>query len=56
MGKEYGMQLLDQALMSAIVAKEIDGNDAYGYANDKKQFQHHVSELGEIPAPLEAAT
>ncbi len=56
MGKEYGMQLLDQALLSAITAKEIDGNDAYGYANDKKQFQHHTSDLSEIPAPLEAAT
>ncbi len=56
MGKEYGMQLLDQGLLGAINAKEIDPDDAFGYANDKKQFQVYTSELGNIPAPLEAAT
>ena len=29
MGKEYGMQLLDQALLAAIAAKEVDPDEAY---------------------------
>jgi len=56
MGKEYGMQLLDQALLAAITAKEIDADDAYGYANDKKQFQHYTTDMGSMPAPLSATT
>ncbi len=32
MGKEYGMQLLDQALLAAINAKEVDPEQAYTYA------------------------
>ena len=32
MGKEYGMQLLDQALLAAINAKEVDPEHAYSYA------------------------
>ncbi len=56
MGREYGMQLLDQALLAAITAKEIDADDAYGYANDKKQFQMYTSDLSAIPAPLAANT
>jgi twitching motility protein PilT len=45
MGKEYGMQLLDQALLAAIQAKEVDPEQAYGYANDKRQFQRFVTDL-----------
>ncbi len=45
MGKEYGMQLLDQALLTAIAAKEIDPEQAYGYATDKRQFQRFVPDL-----------
>ena len=29
MGKEYGMQLMDQALLAAINAKEVDPDQAY---------------------------
>ena len=36
MGREYGMQMLDQALLAAITAKEIDPDDAYGYAAEKR--------------------
>ena len=32
MGKEYGMQLMDQALLAAINAKEVDPEQAYSYA------------------------
>jgi twitching motility protein PilT len=45
MGREYGMQLLDQALLAAIQAKEVDPEQAYGYATDKRQFQRYVTEV-----------
>jgi twitching motility protein PilT len=46
MGREYGMQLLDQALLAAILAKEVDPDDAYAYASDKRQFQRFSSDIG----------
>jgi twitching motility protein PilT len=50
MGKEYGMQLLDQALLAAIAAKEVDPDQAYSYATDKRQFQRFVSDTaGALP-------
>jgi twitching motility protein PilT len=42
-GKEFGMQVLDQALVAAVQAKEIDPDDAYVYANDKRQLQRFVT-------------
>ncbi len=56
MGREYDMQLLDQALLQAITAKEIDADDAYGYANDKKQFQHYTTDMASMPPSIAAAT
>ena len=44
MGKEYGMQLLDQALLAAIQAKEVDPEQAVSYALDKRQFQRYVTD------------
>jgi len=55
MGKEYGMQLLDQALLAAINAKEVDPEHAYSYATDKRQFQRFVSDLSGAPPPIEPA-
>jgi twitching motility protein PilT len=52
MGKEYGMQLLDQALLAAIQAKEVDPEQAYGYALDKKQFQRYVTDAS-MAMPIE---
>jgi twitching motility protein PilT len=49
MGKEYGMQLMDQALLNAISAKEIDPEQAYIYAADKRQFQRFVTDMPPIP-------
>ncbi len=49
MGKEYGMQLLDQALLAAVTAKEVDPDDAYAYASDKKVFQRFTTDLTGIP-------
>jgi len=49
MGKDYGMQLLDQALLAAVTAKEVDPDDAYAYASDKRQFQRFTTDLAGIP-------
>jgi twitching motility protein PilT len=49
MGKEFGMQLMDQALLAAIAAKEIDPEQAYLYAADKRQFQRFVTDTGLAP-------
>ena len=48
MGKEYGMQLMDQALLAAIQAKEVDPEQAYGYAVDKRQFQRYRDRSAEL--------
>jgi twitching motility protein PilT len=63
MGRDYGMQMLDQALMTAITAKEIDPDDAYAYATEKRLFQKYVTDTSMLPkldaaaaAKAEAAT
>ena len=56
MGKEYGMQLLDQALLAAINAKEVDPEHAYTYASDKKQFQRFVTDRSGAPVAAEPVT
>src|SRR5689334_16033940 len=48
-GRDVGMQNLDQALLSAIVAKEIDPDDAYVYATDKRLFQKYVTDTTVLP-------
>jgi twitching motility protein PilT len=55
MGKEYGMQLMDQALLAAINAKEVDPEHAYSYASDKRQFQRFVTDLSGVPTAEPAA-
>jgi twitching motility protein PilT len=55
------MQLLDQALLAAITAREIDPDDAYGYAMDKRPFQKYVTDTNVLPkldatGPSPAAT
>src|SRR5207253_4541306 len=39
MGRDLGMQMLDQGLLAAVQAKEIDPDDAYYYAAEKRTFQ-----------------
>jgi twitching motility protein PilT len=51
MGREYGMQLMDQALLTAIAAKEIDPEQAYLYAADKRPFQRFVTDMSGAPPP-----
>jgi twitching motility protein PilT len=48
-GREFGMQMLDQALLVALEAKEIDPDDAYAYATDKRQFQRYVTDTSILP-------
>jgi twitching motility protein PilT len=48
-GRELGMQLMDQALLEAIQNKEIDPDDAYIHATDKKQFQRFVTNPDLLP-------
>jgi twitching motility protein PilT len=49
MGKDLGMQLMDQSLLAAIAAREVDPDDAYVYANDKKPFQRFVTDTTMLP-------
>src|SRR5262249_11276937 len=49
MGREYGMQILDQALLAAIQAKEVDPDDAYVYAAEKRLFQKYVTDTTMLP-------
>ena len=48
-GKDYGMHTMDQALMDAINAKEIDPDDAYRFATDKAAFQKFVTDTSLLP-------
>ncbi len=48
-GKDLGMEIMDQALMRAIKAKEVDPDDAYNYATDKKAFSKHVVDRSLLP-------
>ena len=49
MGREFGMQLFDQALQAALTAREIDPDDAYVYATDKRLFQKYVTDTSMLP-------
>jgi twitching motility protein PilT len=48
-GRDAGMQMLDQALLAAITAREIDPDDAYNYAVEKKSFQKFVTDTSVLP-------
>lgn len=48
-GKDLGMQMMDQALLDAINAKEVDPDDAYRYANDKRKFARFVTDKELVP-------
>ena len=48
-GKDQGMQVMDQALLDAIVAKEIDPDDAIRYAAEKKKFHRYVTNTDLVP-------
>ena len=57
-GREFGMQMLDMALLQAVQAKEVDPDDAYNYAVEKRVLQKFATETGLVPrieAPPPAA-
>ena len=41
--------VLDQALLAAVQAREIDPDDAYRYATDKKALQKFVTDTSLVP-------
>src|SRR6202034_904424 len=49
MGRDLGMQLLDQALLAAINARTVDPDDAYNYASEKRNFQKFVTDTSILP-------
>ena len=49
MGREFGMQLMDQALVAAVQAKEIDPDHAYSFASDKRMLQKFVTDTSVMP-------
>ena len=48
-GRDLGMQMLDQALLDAISRKEIDPDDAYRFANEKRKFARFVTDTEMVP-------
>jgi twitching motility protein PilT len=48
-GKDLGMQLLDQALLNSLAAREIDPDDAVTYASDRRAFQRYVTDTSLMP-------
>lgn len=48
-GRAMGMQLLDQALLEAVQHKQIDPDDAYLHAQDKKPLQRYVTDPHLLP-------
>lgn len=48
-GRDAGMQLMDQSLLDAINAKEIDPDDAIRFANDKQKFKRFVTDTDLVP-------
>jgi twitching motility protein PilT len=48
-GAESGMQMMDRALLDAIKAREIDPDDAYRFAEDKKKFTQFVTDTSILP-------
>src|SRR6187431_2711615 len=43
-GREVGMQTLDQALLAGIQGREIDPEDAFTYAVDKRPFTRYIAD------------
>jgi twitching motility protein PilT len=48
-GRDVGMELMDQALLRAIKVKEVDPDDAYTMASDKRLFSKYVVDRSLLP-------
>jgi len=51
-GRDYGMQLMDQALLEALEGNEIDPDEAVRWASDKKKFERFATDIDSFP-PLD---
>ena len=49
MGRDIGSQTLDQALLQALTAREVDPDDAVAYASEKRLFQKYVTDTSLLP-------
>ena len=49
-GRSQGMVLMDQSLLEAVRAREIDPDDAYQFALEKKPFEPYVTDSSLLPA------
>jgi twitching motility protein PilT len=47
--RDLGSQLLDQALLAALQAREVDPEDAVGYASEKRLFQKYITDTSLLP-------
>ncbi len=54
-GRNLGMQIMDLALLEAVEANEVDPDDAFRFASEKKRFQRFVTDSSILPV-LEAET
>jgi len=52
--RDLGSQLLDQALLNALAAREVDVDDAVAYASEKRLFQKYITDTSLLPK-LESA-
>ena len=50
-GRDQGMQMMDQALLTAITQKVVDPDDAYRFATDRKKFERFVTDTTMLPTP-----
>jgi twitching motility protein PilT len=48
-GREFGMQMFDQALLAAVQAREIDPDEAFSYATEKRLLQKFVTDTTMLP-------
>jgi twitching motility protein PilT len=48
-GRDHGMQIMDLSLLQAIEAKEVDPDDAFRHALDKRKFQRFVTDTSILP-------
>jgi twitching motility protein PilT len=48
-GRDFGMQMMDQSLLVAIEKNEIDPDDAFQFASDKRKFQRFVTDASVLP-------
>jgi twitching motility protein PilT len=47
--KDLGSQLMDQSLLQALAAREVDPEDAVSYASEKRLFQKYITDTGLLP-------